>query len=556
MNSKRRIIKDPVWGTFDYVSHEAEIMRSPILARLHNVVQNSLAYYVYPGLRYSRFSHSLGVMYVATEIFFSAIKNTDNSKLNNFRELSTNCNFTSNFIRDHQAEIKTLSIYWGLSNHVDVVLLAIIRLKALLHDLGHMPYSHVLEFAVEKFLIKQCEKQGTSYINWNPSEPIHEKLGQSFFTYLDSDLKLKQAAEPFNESMRFGYNLIQLLEHIKAKCPDLDGALKSIISASIDADRIDYLVRDGMCSGLGLGKSIDYQRIFSSYKIIKFGNAFRFLPTKKAQEDIKHFFIERYRNRKLVIAHHRVILMDALLKRIIAELLELNEGFREELIGVIRRSFSLADSTTIPYSINNVSYYFDDSWLDFKIREIRKNYGPESLDDDLIHYLRGFLVDYKKYVSLHKDDNSFFSSFPICEKIATNRNSKDLFDSLSVSSLPGLESEIIAKLGCGKGQIIVEGVKGKLTIGTPKADPGGDANELDYYLREFNIKELFEYLVASHIHSPPFFVYYDRSIEDRRNDILSIVEGYCSDVINAFEANDCKITDRQNIKEDLKDGKK
>src|ERR1017187_185887 len=69
---KRRLIKDPVWGNLEVFSWENQLLNHFLFNRLHNIVQNSSAYKVYPGLKYSRLLHSIGVSHVVSQLFLSA----------------------------------------------------------------------------------------------------------------------------------------------------------------------------------------------------------------------------------------------------------------------------------------------------------------------------------------------------------------------------------------------------------------------------------------------------------------------------------------------------
>src|SRR5260370_13421708 len=74
---KRRFIKDPIWGNIELLPWEATLLNHFLVNRLHHIIQNSCAYLVYPGLRYSRFVHSIGVMHVATQMFVNVLTNSD-----------------------------------------------------------------------------------------------------------------------------------------------------------------------------------------------------------------------------------------------------------------------------------------------------------------------------------------------------------------------------------------------------------------------------------------------------------------------------------------------
>jgi HD superfamily phosphohydrolase len=72
-----KFIKDPVRGNIICSNLEFEIFALPIFNRLHYILQNSMAYFVYPMNRTSRFIHSIGVMDIVTEIFCYALNNSN-----------------------------------------------------------------------------------------------------------------------------------------------------------------------------------------------------------------------------------------------------------------------------------------------------------------------------------------------------------------------------------------------------------------------------------------------------------------------------------------------
>src|SRR5579862_6668732 len=109
-NEKR--IADPVHGTIGLSALEANIIGTPAFQRLRNVKQLALAPLVYPGANYTRFSHSLGVCHV-TGLILTALQQT------------TQFSDSEGSISDDEIQLY--------------------RLAALLHDIGHYPFSHVME---------------------------------------------------------------------------------------------------------------------------------------------------------------------------------------------------------------------------------------------------------------------------------------------------------------------------------------------------------------------------------------------------------------------------
>ena len=104
-----KIIFDNVHGNIKLTDVEREIIDTNIFQRLRRVSQLALAEYVFPGATHSRFAHSLGTMYTITEMFDSLKENVG-----------------------HRIEIPDGDRQ-------------VISLVGLLHDLGHLPFSHVFE---------------------------------------------------------------------------------------------------------------------------------------------------------------------------------------------------------------------------------------------------------------------------------------------------------------------------------------------------------------------------------------------------------------------------
>ena len=126
IENKEKKFRDPIHDFIQVNSIEAKIINTPIFQRLHNIKQLSLGYYVYHGAEHSRFGHMLGAMHVAG-LAFDALKR-NSGKLGEL--------FDANDV-DRQT----------------------IRIAALLHDVGHAPFSHSLE----NILGDEHEKYSTIY---------------------------------------------------------------------------------------------------------------------------------------------------------------------------------------------------------------------------------------------------------------------------------------------------------------------------------------------------------------------------------------------------------
>ena len=155
-----RKINDPVFGLIELNEIESEIIDSPLFQRLKYIKQLALADYVFPGATHTRFSHSLGVFYITGEI----------------------CNILKKYNSDLFDE----------DNINDL------KMAALLHDIGHFPFSHVLEFEKKKDIF---DLKDLPYYFTKP----HEKLG----SYIIEKSYLKSLLEKNKYDYKMICNLIE-----------------------------------------------------------------------------------------------------------------------------------------------------------------------------------------------------------------------------------------------------------------------------------------------------------------------------------------------------------
>jgi HD superfamily phosphohydrolase len=175
----RKIINDPVFGfinipkglLYDVVTH-------PIIQRLTRIKQLGLSSFVYPGAQHTRFQHSLGAFYLMSEA------------INTLRQ-------KGNFIFDSEAEAVQAAI--------------------LMHDIGHGPFSHVLEHTLVKGI-------------------NHEEISLMLMERMNQEMKgqLTLAIQIFKDEYPKKF-------------------LHQLISSQLDMDRLDYLRRDSFYTGVTEG---------------------------------------------------------------------------------------------------------------------------------------------------------------------------------------------------------------------------------------------------------------------------------------------------------------
>ena len=433
--SKRRFIKDPVWGNTEIFEWEKELLNHFLLNRLHNVVQTSCAFRVYPGLRHSRFTHSIGVMHVATQMFVNLVTNSSSQALDQLRVeqqgveriFGSRVNAAGDHIIKSVCSVTSCPDDWAL-------LLASVRVAALLHDIGHLPYSHVFEFALQSFLdydlggydspdplrkqqaalrrkltIPQDSEQ-TAVSDEAEGRRPHESLGRNFIYVMIQDLR----SMPGDDASP----VVQACLLTEAANEILNGSSMpishSLIAGVLDADRIDFVRRDCMFSGL-LTSSVDYNRLFSTYELAqKTDGGYAPRPSLRAASEAEKLLSERFLEYKYVLAHHKVHLFDELLERLIYHLILANRlpRFLESLSSLLQvepeAPVAIADQVRLAELKQRLLTEFDDPWLEHEIRKGYRESTNGSDEDKLIRFLFESLVEARdRFRSLFKRDDAY-----------------------------------------------------------------------------------------------------------------------------------------------------
>lgn len=248
-------IADPVHGLIRLEQVESELLATKALQRLHNVHQLGLAYLVFPGANYTRHAHSIGACHNAGRMLDAIGRNSKFKKLKSLKE---------DFAK--------------------------YRIIALLHDVGHYPFSHATEHVIEDHFKSpnnskaifasagQCDPTTPA-----PTEPLfsnHEELG-AFIIKNDPEIKAVLKKHHFDPT--------EIFERFQLKRPEF-GPLSGVISSDLDCDRLDYLRRTAANSGAPFG-SVDINFLIDQATLDGDGN-FCFKP--KAARAADHLLISRF----------------------------------------------------------------------------------------------------------------------------------------------------------------------------------------------------------------------------------------------------------------------
>jgi len=246
------ILRDPLWNNIRVDELTLSLVDTEIFQRLRYVRQLGLAYLVYPGATHTRFEHALGAYHLA--------RNT--------------------------LALLSSAVPGGIDSEEQ----AIVRAAALLHDVGHYPFSHALE---------------------EIGQLHHEDVARPLITngeiasLLESGISRGAPARVF-----------ELIRGTSAS------SLQGLISGSLDLDKIEYLKRDALMCGVPYGE-IDVDRLTNAMLILRDPHTGRPVlgVREKALSALESLLFAKYQMYRNVYWHHGVRSATAMYKRMVDDAL-------------------------------------------------------------------------------------------------------------------------------------------------------------------------------------------------------------------------------------------
>ena len=243
-------IYDELHGFVELGELEQRLVDTLVFQRLRRVRQLSAAFLAYPGAVHTRFSHSLGAMHLAGRIGGRLAK--------------------AGLIPEDEVEL--------------------LRVAALLHDIGHPPMSHTIEM----------------YYKRRFSEATHERLG---YEIIVGDPEVSEILSTSPYTPREVADL--------AVGRHANRVYSMLVSGDLDVDRLDYLLRDAKHTGVAYGM-IDLERIVSTLTVAGGGLALEV----KGISALDSFYVARLHMYQAVYYHKTITGFELLLERIYQLLVE------------------------------------------------------------------------------------------------------------------------------------------------------------------------------------------------------------------------------------------
>jgi len=345
--NKKKIINDPVFGFINIRSELVfDLIEHPYFQRLRRIKQLGLSYLVYPGANHTRFEHALGAVHLMrSAIGILRLKGLE--------------------INDEEADAVTIAI--------------------LLHDIGHGPFSHVLENTVV---------QGVP----------HEEI---------SLLLMKELNRQFEGKLELSISIFtdQYARHF----------LHQLVSSQLDMDRLDYLSRDSFFSGVSEG-------VISSERIIKMLNVKNdeLVVEYKGIYSVENFLIARRLMYWQVYLHKTVLSAEYLLINVLARAREIALAGTELFATPVLKAFLYNEINLDDFTFNrlvdgrpalDLFASLDDNDIIASIKEWQNHKDP------ILSYLSGCIINRRLYkIKISKKPISEQKIASLKEKICSHFN--------------------------------------------------------------------------------------------------------------------------------------
>jgi HD superfamily phosphohydrolase len=282
-HTRQKAIQDPVHGAILFDPWELDVVSSWEMLRLRYVMQLGPAHIVYPGATHTRFQHCLGTNFLAQKSI---------RVVNYCEDLDSGC-------------------FSPLSSLLDDYQKKLFRAAALLHDVGHPPTSHTIEFALE------------SWVRLN-----HLDLGEYLILHSGlTDILRQNDIDP-----------LDIMNILRGKTNDpILKLLHAFLDHPLDIDKTDYLIRDAHFSGVQLGV-FPAERVMLTNRVVmdrngKFIRAFML----KAIHSLESLILSRNWMFSDLYLHHAVKLAEALVSKATYFRMEEEALSKNECIGLFTR---------------------------------------------------------------------------------------------------------------------------------------------------------------------------------------------------------------------------
>lgn len=245
-----KIIHDPVWGTCKYEPWEASILELPLFQRLRGLRQTGFAHLTYPAAEHSRFQHTLGVVEAASRVYDSVVGNGTTKGLS---ERAKRSKEKPDVFQDEEIRQRYRIL---------------LRLAALVHDTGHSVFSHTSERIYG--LIAPFPDLASELVSEFGKKPgaaeivVYLMVTSPEWREAVDQLWPKDQIGAFTAPSESDW---QLIGHwvMGQESDPMHKFIADIVSGPVDADKLDYVFRDGYVAGIPVG--YDLERLIATVSV-------------------------------------------------------------------------------------------------------------------------------------------------------------------------------------------------------------------------------------------------------------------------------------------------
>lgn len=307
-----KVFRDPVHNLIGFDKERdalvLELIDTPQVQRLRHIRQLGVTSLVYPGATHTRFSHALGTAFLMKRV------------LEHFHELNP-----------------PLALQRILDDHRELLLAA-----ALLHDLGHLPFSHLLE----EFTHIPHEEWTVRIVS-DPDSAVHDVLVR---------------ANP-----HYPHQIVQLFQRTFQPA----FAVK-LLSSQLDVDRMEYLLRDSLCTGVTYGY-FDVNWLIHSLRLVEQRDDWELaIDLRKGLHAAEGYVLARYYMYQQVYHHKTARAADVMVRKILQRASELLQAGRDLPIPLpLKKLLTNSQTLTVEDHLS-----LDDTFLIWALRTWRESDDP------------------------------------------------------------------------------------------------------------------------------------------------------------------------------------
>ncbi len=391
---KRGVLYDVLYGFVPITEWEEEIINSPFFQRLRWIKQLSFANYIFPGAEHNRFGHTIGVMHSMEQM-----------------------------LRALGLAVTEKELFDPKSTSAAAMLHKSLRISALMHDIGTFPFSHTVEYGYIRHGhdSRRKTKHSKDLVN------NHEHLGAFIIKNTNYEGGITRILE------KYGFDVQMISKIIKGESPYV--VANQLMHSDLDADRMDYLMRDAHYTGIKYGQ-FDRDYILANLTTFDLGRGqVGFGVRENAMRAVEDFLIARFNWYSQVIKNPGSAKFDVISSRI-------SERFLQEDI-----IYQFHDLLSMIEERDERFFWFNDVYFINRCQEVR-HLGL--VDDPHTNELIEMLLFRKAPKTVHHPE----FEHKILESTGSDQERSKRIK--RIKAIVGDFEEVIEKFGTGKEWILAD----------------------------------------------------------------------------------------------------